>query len=179
MSRARRAAGMAFAGAGSQTYKRDSDALNAVTAGLFYVDLELKDYKLSRPLGFDQCTKARCPELVESPYARVSTAHLKANMTAFRRGFEGCGANGAGLGYDDWLRAVGAGTLADTMLAALAATRASLDALDPPLEGAIETNPAPVEALYVTLKTLTVPMKTQLITVLDLELPKISEGDND
>jgi hypothetical protein len=36
-----------------------------------------------------------------------------------------------------------------------------------------------VEALYNAIKKITDVMKTEFITVLNLDLPKTSEGDND
>ncbi len=149
------------AGAGSQIYKRDTDALNAVTVALFYVEVEVKDLKLARPLGFDQCTKARCPELVESPLrARIDGTsqgqphrvppHLRGLRR--RRGGDRLRRLAARGGRRRARRQHDRG--------ALTATRAQLDALDPPLETAVEGNASEVEALYTTMKGLTTPLKT-------------------
>ncbi|WP_394832615.1 imelysin family protein [Pendulispora rubella] len=168
------------AGAGSATFGTNQDAFNALSAALFYVEMEVKDEKLGKPLGLNDCTRGRCPEAVESPYARISKENIKANLIGFRRLFQGCGENGAGLGFDDWLRAVGASDLSDRMIAALATAQAAVDALaGMSLEQALESAPAKVEALYGAVKTLTDLLKTEFITVLNLELPKGSEGDND
>jgi len=171
---------LAEPGTPGSPYATEADALNAVSDAMFYVEREVKDIKLARPLGVSpDCTTTRCPEAVESPWAHASNAHLRANLVAFRRIFEGCADDGSGLGFDDWLRAVGAGALADRMIAALANARAAVDALDVPLEQAIVTSPAKADALYAAVKALTDPLKTDFITVLDLELPKVSQGDND
>lgn len=169
---------LAGAGAGSKTYATDQDALNAVSDALFYLEKEVKDLKLGRPIGLIECFTGTCPEAVESPLARVSTAHIRANLAAFRRSFAGC-ADGVGVGFDDWLRAVGAADLADRMLAALAKAQASADALDPPIEQSIVSDPAKVAALHADVKALADLLKTEFVTVLNLELPKSSEGDND
>lgn len=167
------------AGKGSQVFATDQAALNAVSNALFYVDKEVKDWKLGRPLGLVDCFTATCPEMLESRFALSSTAHLRANLRGFRRLFEGCGEGNAGLGFDDWLRAVGASELADRMLAALSGAEAAVDTLDPPLEQALASDPQKVRAVYDAVKALTDPLKTEFVTVLNLELPRTSEGDND
>ena len=79
-----------------------------------YAAVQLKDDKLGTPLGLsEECPAMTCPDRVESRFARVSTANLQANLRGFRRLFQGCGENGAGIGFDDWLREVGNGNLAD------------------------------------------------------------------
>ncbi|MBS2016061.1 MAG: imelysin family protein [Deltaproteobacteria bacterium] len=167
-------------GSPKSPYKAVRDALNAVSDGMFYIEREVKDVKLARPLGVSpDCATTRCPELVESPHMKTSNAHLAANLVGFRRIFEGCADDGAGLGFDDWLRAVGQGALADRMLAALADARAAVAALDLPLEEAITRSPAKADLVYAAVKALTDLMKTDFVTVLDLDLPKQSEGDND
>ena len=167
-------------GTAKSPYKVERDALNAISDGMFYIEREVKDVKLARPLGLSpDCAATRCPEMVESPYAKASNAHLRANLVGFRRIFEGCADDGAGIGFDDWLRAVGQGALADKMIAALAGARASVDALDQPLDTAIGATPAKADAVYAAVKALTDLMKTDFVTVLDLDLPKQSEGDND
>lgn len=168
-----------LAGAGSATFPLDQDALNAVSDAMFYVEKELKDFKLGKPLGLIECPTPTCPQAVESPYARVSTDHMAANLSGFRRLFQGCESFGTGLGFDDWLRAVGAGDLADRMLDALAGAQAAVSALSPPMEEAIVSDPAKVLVVHAALKKLTDLLKTELITVLNLELPKSAQGDND
>lgn len=170
---------LAQAGAGSAVYASEQAALNALSHTLFYADKQIKDWKVGRPVGLIDCFTGTCPEALESPYAQVSTLNVRLNLVAFRRVFAGCGEGGAGLGFDDWLRAVGAGELADRMLAALDAAQAAADALDPPLEQAISVAPDRVLALHAAVKGLTDPLKTEFITVLNLELPTTSEGDND
>lgn len=167
------------AGKGSAVYASQQDAFNAINEGLFFVEKEVKDAKLGRPLGFNECAATRCPEAVESPFAHASVAHLKANLIGFRKIFQGCGENYGGLGFDDWLRAMGAGDLADRMLGALVATQVAIDALDSPLEQTIALEPARVEVIHTTLRGLTDPLKTEFVTVLNLELPRTVEGDND
>jgi hypothetical protein len=65
------------------------------------------------------------------------------------------------------------------MLAALSGAEAAVDELDPPLEQALASDPQKVRAVYDAVKALTDPLKTEFVTVLNLELPRTSEGDND
>ncbi|WP_438023219.1 imelysin family protein [Sorangium sp. So ce233] len=168
------------AGRGSPVYATEQDALNAVSDAMFYIEKELKDWKLGRPLGFtEDCTTPTCPEALESRFAQASTAHLRANLSGFRRLFQGCGEGGQGVGFDDWLREVGSADLADRMLAALSGAQAAVDSLDVPIEQALATDRARVEAVYTAVKALTDLLKTEFVTTLNLELPQSSEGDND
>jgi predicted lipoprotein len=167
------------AGTVSATFSSEQKALNAVSDALFYIELEAKDWKLGRPLGLGDCGAPLCPEALESLYARQSTAHLAHNLTGFRKIFQGCETGYGGFGFDDWLRAVGASDLADRMLAALTRADEAVKALDPPLEQALATDPAKAMAVYDAFKGLTDLLKADFITVLNLELPKPTVGDND
>jgi predicted lipoprotein len=170
------------AGSGSTVYASNQDAFNVVSDALFYVEQELKDWKLGWPLGLvADCVNApnTCPNDVESRYARVSTDHLRQNLIGFRRGFQGCGLDYYGLGFDDWLVSVGAEDLSERMLAALVGAQQAVDDLNPPLESAIVTSPQKVAAVHAAVKKLTDSLKTEFVTVLNLELPAGSEGDND
>jgi predicted lipoprotein len=170
------------AGPGNTLFPLPQNAFNAVTDGLFYIEQEVKDWKLGWPLGLvAECINApgTCPEAVESPYAKVSTDNLRQNLIGFRRAFEGCGDRYWGLGFDDWLNAVGAEDLASRMLTAISDAQTAVDQLDPPLEEAINSDPAKVRAVHTEVKAITDLLKTEFVTVLDLELPKSAEGDND
>jgi len=165
-------------GSGS-AYPSEQEALNAVWHGLFYVEKEVKDFKLGIPLGIYECASGLCPESLESRFANVSTANIRQNYRGFRRLFQGCGGNYTGLGFDDWLDAIGASVLRGRMLSALDAAQQAIDALDPPLEVSIKQNTDGVRAVYDALKQLTDLLKTEFVGVLDLELPTLAGTDND
>jgi predicted lipoprotein len=170
------------AGRSGGPFGTEQRAFNAVSDALLYVEKEVKDWKLGWPLGLvPECLNApsACPSEVESRYARVSTDHVRQNLVGFQRAFEGCSADGAGLGFDDWLNAVGAEDLANRMLSALDGARSSVESLNPPIEPALLQNPESVRALHQSVKGLTDLLKTEFITVLDFELPMALEGDND
>lgn len=165
-------------GSGS-VYPSEQAALNTVWHGIFYIEKEVKDYKLGIPLGVSECANGSCPEALESRYANVSTANIRQNYLGFRRLFQGCGANYTGLGFDDWLDAIGASELRGRMLTALDGAQRAIDALDPPLEVSITQNTERVWPVYNALKQLTDLLKAEFVTVLDLELPAGAGSDND
>lgn len=170
---------LASAGEGGSPFATAQMALNTVSDGLFYLEREVKDLKLGKPLGLYECTNASCPESVESQYARVARDHVKHNLIGFRRIFAGCEA-GQDIGFDDLLTAMGSGALAERMTADIDAAIAAADALaTPDLVAGLSTERAGVEALHASVKKITDAMKTELVTVLDLELPQVVEGDND
>ncbi|HEY0465688.1 MAG TPA: imelysin family protein [Polyangiaceae bacterium] len=165
-------------GSGS-VYPNEQAALNAVWHGIFYIEKEVKDYKLGIPLGVSECVSGLCPESLESRFANVSTANIRQNYLGFRRLFQGCGGNYTGLGFDDWLDAIGASDLRGRMLTALDGAQQAIDALDPPIEVSITQNTDRVWAVYTALKQLTDLLKSEFVTVLDLELPAGAGSDND
>lgn len=170
---------LASAGAGSSVFDSDQAALNAVSDGLFYVDKELKDWKLGRPVGLVDCFAAACPEAVELPYSKGSLAHIANNLAGFRDLFEGCSGAGLRLGFDDWLIAVGAESVGQRMLTALDGAEREVAKVPGPLDAAVTNDKASVERAYAAVKQLTDILKTEFVTVLNLELPKSVEGDND
>jgi predicted lipoprotein len=173
------AAVLAGAGASGSIFSSDRLAMNAVSDGLFYIDIDTKDAKLGKPLGLVDCEAATCPEAVESPYARRSRTHVKNNLIGFRRVFSGCDAAGA-KGFDDLLEALGKGALAAEMNANIEGAIAAADALpSDDIAAAMEKDKAKVTALHAAIKKITNDLKTEFVSVLDLELPQSVEGDND
>ena len=172
-------------GTGDSEFPDEQAALNAVNYGLFYLDKELKDLKLAIPMGVSlECMTTTCPDRVESHYAGaavrgLATQHIRANLVGFRRLFQGCGAGGSGIGFDDWLNEVGAAELSDRMVKAIDAAELAVAALDPPLPDAVVSHPDRVLAVYDAIKAISDPLKSEFLSVLNLEVPKGSETDND
>lgn len=166
------------AGEGGSTYPDVQAAANAISHGLFYLEKEVKDLKIGRPAGLTMCETATCPAAVESPYALASTSNLVENLAAFRLAFTGCGLP-EGAGFDDWLREAGADELRMRMLAALSDTEALVGTFDQPLQGVLAEDPERLVELHASLKGVTDLLKTEFVSVLDLELPMSAEGDND
>lgn len=168
------------AGPGNAVFPTSQAALNAVSDALFYLENESKDMKLARPLGLQDCATASCPELLESPFARRAKANLRANLVGFRRITQGCGPGFEGVGFDDLLVDSGAEALATRSREQMVAAAAAIDALPgEDLAGPLAQDKASVRAIYDALKGVTDLLKTELVGVLDLELPESVEGDND
>ncbi|WP_224240883.1 imelysin family protein [Hyalangium gracile] len=168
------------AGAGNTVYPTTQAALNSLSDALFYVEHDVKDLKLARPLGLRECTSDVCPEFLESRYASRSKANLRSNLVGFRKLSEGCGQDFSGPGFDDLLVSVGADTLAGKLRTNLIAAQAALEAInEPDLDQALTQDKASVRAFYDALKAGTDLIKTEFVTTLDLELPQSVEGDND
>lgn len=167
----------------SKTFTTQQMAFNAVSASFFYIDDFMKNLKVGSPAGITVgCTTPPCIASVESPWAKRSREHLKNNLIGFDRLLRGCGADGQGLGWDDLLGALGpqADALAKKLSAGVSESRAALAALtEPSFEEDLQKNPAGVKRLYEALRTIVVLLKTEFVSILDLELPKRVEGDND
>lgn len=169
---------LASAGQSDSPFKSDQAALNALSDGMFYIEREVKDMKLGRPLGKVECAEASCPAAVESQYARVARDHIKNNLIGFQRVFEGC--TEAADGFDDLLRGVGAADLANDMSSSIQGAITAADALSTSdLVAALSEERDKVEALHAAVKKVTDLLKTDFVTVLDLDKPIIVEGDND
>lgn len=167
-------------GSDNPIFKSEQQVLNAIGGALFFLDSEFKDLKLATPLGLTpECTASVCPDAVESRYTELSVAYLRENLIGFRRLFQGCGADYAGLGFDDWLRDAGAGELAERMLSHLNQLGAALAGVPGSLAQALVSDRASPLAIHTATKAVTDELKADLVTVLNLELPSASEGDND
>jgi predicted lipoprotein len=169
------------AGPSNAVFKTQALALNAMSDALFYVEHEVKDVKLARPIGVSAvCVSPPCLDLLESEFGGRSKANVKANLEGFRRLFYGCGPDHAGVGFDDLLKGAGADAVLQRMTASLDKADAALAAIEEPdLRPALIADAASVRALYDAIKGATDELKTEVMTVLDLEIPMSLEGDTD
>lgn len=171
---------LADAGPESRYFRQQRIALNAISDALFYVEWADKDLKTARPAGLTGCETATCPEALESVHARRSKLHIRNNLVGFRKIFTGCGEDFQGLGFDDMLYAVGSPELGERLDQAIVAAIAAVDAIEEDsLADALEGDLDSVVSLHAALKAITDLMRTQFVSILDLELPKRIEGDND
>ena len=173
------AAQLATAGQSGSLYPTAQSAVDDVFAGLFYVELVVKDEKLAAPAGIvPDCTTDVCPDLVESPWADVSKQQILANLAVARRVLLG-GETAVATGFDDFLRARGAAALATTMLGALAEAIVAVEAIPGTMLEALASDPDAVRDAHAALKSFTDPLKSQFVTVLNLTIPQEGAGDND
>ena len=161
------------------SFPTQQKAINAVSNALFQIDSDTKDKKLATPLGLATCTSS-CSALVESRYAHRGQLHVRNNLVGARKLFAGCGASFDGLGFDDYLTARGATALGKELDNGVASAIVAVEAIGPlPLEDAIAKNPASVRAAYDAIKAVTDTMKTDFVSVLNLDLPTAVHGDAD
>lgn len=160
----------------------EREAVNMVSDGLFYVDRLVKDMKLGEAAGIVMNTcgtiEEPCLREAEHRFADRGTPAIRANLRALRDVFTG-DHGGGGLGFDDYLIAVGAADVATRMTTNLDAAVAGADALPEAYLGALTTERARVVAVHAATKLVTDDMKSQFLTVLGLDIPADVAGDND
>jgi predicted lipoprotein len=171
---------LATAGAGSTVFKTTQAALNAVNEAVFYIEIRGKDQKVGPAVGRKDCMSMTCPDRVESRFAGHAKENLRRNIEGTRKLLFGCGAGGEGLGFDDLLAAKGSLALVDRLRAQVSAVEAALRAVPgEDLREALASDLASMLKLHDALKTLVDTLKTEFVSVLNLEVPKQVEGDND
>jgi hypothetical protein len=120
--------------------------------------------------------------VVESRFAGRSKDHLLRNLDGFEKLLFGCSAGATSptaLGMDDLLVAGGAGELAGRLQARVTAARTALTAMPDDFTGALTSSPAAVMAAHDAVKALCDVFKTELYSVLNIELPAGIPMDND
>jgi predicted lipoprotein len=156
-------------------YPDEQAALNALGWALVYVEKEVKDWKLGIPAGYTLTSPVSGPE---TPFARIGSENIRANLRGFRALFQGCGSAGEGVGFDDWLQAAGHPELSEQLLEALGGAERTMASFGP-----LHDASAPqLEAAYQSVRTLTDLLKGDLFgagSPLNLKLPSSVEGDTD
>lgn len=160
---------------GADQYGNDQEVLNVIAWSLIYIEREVKDWKLGIPAGYTAAAPVDGPE---SRYAGIGNETIRANLRGFRSLFQGCGHEGEGLGFDDWLTAAGHAELAEDIVKAWEEAQAVADAF-PQLHAASADE---IETFYQAVKELTDLLKADLFgpgSPLNLKLPATLEGDTD
>ena len=167
------------AGSTTSIFASQQLAFNAVSDALFYIEISTKDAKVGKPSGFGDCGEPTCPAALESPWAKRSKQHVRSNLLGAQTLIFGCGASG-NIGFDDLLRAMGQGVVADRLAAVFAEAIAAVDALpDADFDATLARDAGALRNVYMAMKKITDVLRTDFVTVLDLEIPKVIEGDND
>lgn len=170
---------LASAGSGSAVYATQRDALNAVSDALFYLEKQTKDAKVAVPLGLLDCSTATCPGSLELRLAPHSKQAIADNVAGFRAMFTG-GPGSDDLGFDDWLVAYGAADVSEAIVTALDEADAAIAAIEEDdLAVTLADDPESLLAVHEALRGVATELKTRFVGILDLELPKSVEGDND
>lgn len=158
----------------SDTYANAQEALNAISDALFYMDKEAKDMKLAGIAGVADEVGAQTRE---SMWANVSLSNLRKNLEGFEAVYRG---PADGSGFETLLRSQGHEDLANRFDIAISAAYEELDQLgDRPVAELLASDANALAGLYEDYRTISTLLKTEFVTVLDLDLPMRAEGDND
>lgn len=161
---------------GTGAFSSQYEAIDSIYAGMLYLDTRTKDLKLKLPLGLHMdCAAESCPEKAEHPWSGLSRIAIAENLHGFRALFTGVD----GYGFDDALRAVDAGDLADRMIENTDRAIEIAEEDDRSIAELVRNDPATATSLYDAIKLITDDMKTQLVTALNLSVPNEGAGDND
>jgi predicted lipoprotein len=163
----------------STLYGSPQEGLNEVSNALFYLDTETRDMKLGEPAGIMMCEELICPQSLESLWAEHGKENVLANLRGFQEVFFGAEPGTEALGFDDLLTDMGAAQVVDDMRAALSDAIAKTEAIPGSLSEALQSDLPAVEDAYEAVKTVTDILKTEVLSVLDLEAPQRAAGDND
>lgn len=158
------------------------EAVNRISDALFYIDSMTKDAKLGVPLGMfsNRCGMNVCPEDLESQFAFNSLDNIRSNLLSLKSLFTGdTDSQSDGVGFDDYLIAVGAETLATDMLTSIDNALNDLDTYENSLNETLVNSPGKVEQTHENVRQVTDKLKSDFIHQLSLELPASSAGDND
>ncbi|MBQ4850960.1 imelysin family protein [Pseudoalteromonas sp. MMG012] len=170
------------AGEAGNSFATPLKAVNAISDALFYLDKEVKDFKLGIPLGqfTNSCGMSVCSKDVENSISMHSLENLKANLMAFEKLFLGneIGSE-AQLGFDDFLIESNAEDTRNLMVSGINDAKAATNAIETSLYDALNNDSDKVETTHAKVKDVTDQLKNDFINKLALELPKTSAGDND
>ena len=166
------ATSLAKPGTADSLFTDELSAANALFDALFYLETHVKDQKLGWALGTTTCGEDDCSSKLESPIAGRSSAWISENLSGFRALFTG----GNGMGLHDLLIIVEEPELADRVLDALDAADGAVAALDGPLDQVDTTS---LEEAHAAIKAVTDLLRTDVATVLMLQVPSEAAGDND
>lgn len=165
--------------ADGETFDDEQDAINRITDAMFYIDSITKDAKLAAPIGLssNSCGNAACAEDIESRLSQHAVQNIKNNLLGLQKLFIANDENNNG--FDDFLKAVNAESLATTMKQDIQAAIDAADAFSADYEQAVLNTPEQVQALHQAVKTVTDNLKSVFIVSLALTLPNTSAGDAD
>jgi uncharacterized protein len=174
---------LAGAGQSGSSIPSAHEGINRVSDGMFFVDRMVKDMKLAEPAGIaiNACGTVGEPCLleVEHPYADYTSFAVRRNLRALREVFTGTTADSDGPGFDDFLTGLGHADVAARMTQNLDAAITAADALPDAFIPALTAEPAKIQAAHAAVTVFTDDLKSQFLTLLDLEIPDDVAADND
>ena len=174
---------LANAGTSASSIPSAQEGVNRISDGMFYVDEIVKDMKLAEAAGIAvnscQTVQTPCVREVELRYSDRATFALRTNLASLREAYTGTTPSRDGPGFDDFVIALGQPELAARMTANLDTAIAATAALPDSFLSALDTDYAKVVATHAAVRAFTDDLKSQFLTVLDLEIPNDVAADND
>lgn len=166
------------AGTNKTYFKTTSEALDAVFAGLFYIDVKTKDKKIALPfgLGVNGSGSFQAKEL-EFDFKDINKNAVLLNLQSFKKIIQG--GQESDYGIDDLLVAKNATSAATELLSQYEKTFTALNAL-PEFQTIVNGNDkTAITSFYTELQKLTTLVKSDLVLTLNFNLPVEGAGDND
>ena len=176
------------AGSSESVYSTTQDAFNAWATALVYIDTQTRDNNLGKPAGIAECFTT-CP--VESTYADLARLSIRRNLESFdmqifggiRKAdqFVGPVANfgtADEASIDDILLEIGEDTVVADVAEAIDEAYEALDAIDVPLDEAIESEADRVEEAHAKLSRVVTLFKTDIVSLLNLTFT-VDQSDTD
>ncbi|MGK0440457.1 MAG: putative lipoprotein [Pseudohongiellaceae bacterium] len=170
--------------------------LKALSDALFAIEIDVKDNKLGIPLSLkSDCSQVACPQQTESFYAEQSLASIGGNLKGFEQIFFGVG----GSSFDDIIIAEGFADVASNFQSlttnaidfnnsmssslfdqatAIVASGSDTDCLNSAANPDSDQT-VPACSLHGYLKRITDALRTDFVTIVELDLPSRAQADND
>ncbi len=165
---------IAKAGSGSAVYQRAQTAIDDIVGQLvFQVDVTAND-GIAAPLGL-KTGGAIAPELEVARLSDNTLTDIESELAGIEAVWNGRFADVDDLGIDDLVREKSA-ALADDVLAKIAAAKAAVAAIPPPLRTALTAAPATLQAAFDAIIALKKLLAADVVTTLGVTL---SVNDND
>lgn len=122
------------------------------------------------------------PDIVEAKYSGYSLQEIRSYFEILRDTFNGSGATGNALGFDDYLDYLGAHyndiLLADAIDQQFDVVLAAIDAVEEPFDSALIHHPEQIERIYEEGRLLIALMKTDMASRLGITIT-FSDSDGD
>ena len=172
--------------------------INRFSNSLFYLDKDLKDFKLSMPLGLNEdCSTPTCPNSVEHTETNFSFDALYFNVLGFKAILNGKDYMNDrsidGFGFDDYLLTVNASELKNRINSNIDLSLEGLNRLrgedfkdivknlnkEKCLATTRTNRIVEVCAIYKDIKSISDDLKNDFLVYLALKAPRQAQGDND
>lgn len=167
------------AGQPGSEYGSVDEALDEVFAAMFYADKALKDLKLAKPGGLQDCAGETCPADLEFQWSQWSKEATAANAEGLSRLYFGGIDRDDAQGFDDLLQSVDEAELAIMLTDAVDDVRPTIEAVDGTFRDALATDSTALVAPHDAVKEVTDLLKGEFSIVLMLQIPKEGAGDAD